>query len=829
MLPLWASNTNLPVALPTEEVTLININETSLNYNFKINNNQTELSQNITEDQRVFVPFLINNQEKGQVLIFIRRDNSIYFPANQVLDVISEILLENIQQQLITEIDNQGNIELTDLIKYGLKANFDQRRLELKIDIPPELRKPNFVDLENNPYSQSGNIVNISNTSGWINLSIDQDFQWTGNNQLELGRKPIIANFETVFNHQNWVLEHNFLIEEYAENFLQRQRTTLVKDDQNNAIRYQLGDIAFPNNSYQTGGNFIGIAMDKNFSIQPQKITNSTQEYELLLEQSAIVKIYINDQLNNILNLPEGKHNLKNFNLITGNNNINLEIIYANGETKNIKFNVPFDHQLLGADIEDYNLSFGFKDNFQEGKHDYNWDHPNFSGFYRTGITNNLTLGSYFQGNFNQQLLGIDGILATNFGNLIMDTVISNSDDFGSDFAYKINYRYLHDHPDNPADRNFDLTFVYQGENFMLPDQIKPNFDFNYQVSANYHQTLFEDYNLSLGLNYQFRDNNINNNQGNLSLGLSKSILLNNGLRANIQFNQNFNLNSPDEFGVRLTLFWSPTRTNQFISASTDSLTETNQFSWTQTSPYLINGINQAIFIQNSPNNDRLDYNLDYTDQRYKLSFDHRIDNNYLTENIENISSLRLETALVFADGNFAFSRPIQDNFALVMPHPNLANYEIQLNSFGENYEAKADSFGGGVIPDLESYLSSNILTDAPELPLGYDLGQPSYLVFPTYKSGTLIQVGSDATVFLRGTLINQENQPIGLEVLEITSLDDPHWQPITIFTNRIGKFAAEGLKPGHFQIKLMSNQETTDFTIPENTEGLYDLGLLIL
>ncbi len=826
MFPLLASNANLPIALPSEEVTLININQTSLNPNLNINNNLTELSQNLTEDQRVFVPFLINNQEKGQVLIFIRGDNSVYFPATQVLDAITEILLENIQQQLITEIDNQGNIELTDLIPYGLKANFDQRRLELKIEIPPELRKPNFIDLVNNPYSQSGNIVNISNTSGWINLRLQQDFQWTGINQLELGRKPIIADFETVLNYQNLVLEHNFLIEEYAQTFLQRQSTTLVKDDSNNAIRYQIGDIAFPNNSYQTGGNFFGFSLDKNFAIQPQKITNSSQEYQLILEQSAIVKIYINDQLTNILNLPEGKHYLKNANLMTGNNEIKLEIFYADGTTKNINFNIPFDYELLGTNIEDYNLSFGFKDNFQEGKHNYNWDHLNFSGFYRTGITNTLTLGSYIEGNFNQQLLGIDGILATNFGNFIVDTAISNSDDFGRDFAYKINYRYLHDHPDNPADRNLDLTLAYQGKNFILPDQIKPNFDFNYQVSANYRQTLFNDLNLSMGLNYQFGSNN---NQGNLSLGVSKSVLLSNSLRANIQFNQTFNFNETDEFGIRVTLFWTPQNSYQFFSASSDSLTETNQFSWTQTNSHYINSINQGLFLQNSPNNDSLDYNLDYIDQRYKLSFDQNIAYNHLRENIDQISRLRLETALVFADGNFAFSRPIQDNFALVVPHPNLRNYEIQLNSFGENYEAKTDNLGGGVIPDLQSYLSYHILTDAPELPLGYDLGQPSYLVFPTYKSGTLMQVGSDATVFLRGTLINQENQAIGLEVLEIISLDDPNWQPITIFTNRIGKFAAEGLKPGHFQIKLMSNQETTDFTIPENTEGLYDLGLLIL
>jgi outer membrane usher protein len=50
----------------------------------------------------------------------------------------------------------------------------------------------------------------------------------------------------------------------------------------------------------------------------------------------------------------------------------------------------------------------------------------------------------------------------------------------------------------------------------------------------------------------------------------------------------------------------------------------------------------------------------------------------------------------------------------------------------------------------------------------------------------------------------------------------------IVVFTNRKGKFMAEGLKPGAFELRLFGEAPTTvRFEIPKGKAGLYDIGKL--
>ena len=166
----------------------------------------------------------------------------------------------------------------------------------------------------------------------------------------------------------------------------------------------------------------------------------------------------------------------------------------------------------------------------------------------------------------------------------------------------------------------------------------------------------------------------------------------------------------------------------------------------------------------------------------------------------------------------------------LVVAHPNLANQIIELNPLQDDYTARIDSFGNGVLPELQSYRVAKVTVDAPTLPLGYDIGSSSYNVLPTYKSGTLIRIGSDATVILRGILVDKQKNPLQLKVIEVKSLEQPDYKPITFFTNRAGKFVAEGFEPGNYQGKVLGLKEgIIQFTIPADQVGIYDLGILQL
>ena len=152
--------------------------------------------------------------------------------------------------------------------------------------------------------------------------------------------------------------------------------------------------------------------------------------------------------------------------------------------------------------------------------------------------------------------------------------------------------------------------------------------------------------------------------------------------------------------------------------------------------------------------------------------------------------------------------RPVNGSFVLAVPHPTLQDRVIGINPSGlGGYAAQIDWAGVAVLPDLSAYQISKLRIDAPSLPVGYDLGTTNYAVLPTYKSGTVIKIGTDATVFLRGTLRNAKDEPLSLLSGEIISLSDPNWKPLQLFTNRAGKFALTGLKSGRYELRMYTKR----------------------
>jgi len=198
--------------------------------------------------------------------------------------------------------------------------------------------------------------------------------------------------------------------------------------------------------------------------------------------------------------------------------------------------------------------------------------------------------------------------------------------------------------------------------------------------------------------------------------------------------------------------------------------------------------------------------------------------------NVDDRTSIRFGTALVYADGQLALSRPVHDSFAIIAPHPTLKGQDIGVDPVQDSYAARVGRFGPAVLPDLNSYLVRNVAIDAPNLPVGYELGSDVYTVRPTYKSGTVIRVGSGATVILEGILATADGTPVSLQEGEIVSLTDPQMKPAALFTNKRGKFSVEGLKPGKHVLRLFADPHATlQLDIPKDKAGIYNIGTMKL
>ena len=191
-------------------------------------------------------------------------------------------------------------------------------------------------------------------------------------------------------------------------------------------------------------------------------------------------------------------------------------------------------------------------------------------------------------------------------------------------------------------------------------------------------------------------------------------------------------------------------------------------------------------------------------------------------------TSLRAGTSLVFADGHFGVGRPIGDSFGIVVPNQNYADQEIILDSsgIGGRYEARTDFLGPAVLPSLSAYQIRPLSVTVPDLPVGYQLSQDQFQLLPSYRSGTLVMVGNDATVVLDGTLVDRTGTPLALLAGEIVALDRKEAVIGQFFTNRSGRFRIEGVGPGTFELRLERYPGVNaHVTISPGTKGVYVVG----
>lgn len=189
-------------------------------------------------------------------------------------------------------------------------------------------------------------------------------------------------------------------------------------------------------------------------------------------------------------------------------------------------------------------------------------------------------------------------------------------------------------------------------------------------------------------------------------------------------------------------------------------------------------------------------------------------------------TSLRAGTALVFADGRFALSRPIFNSFAMVQLHESLDGADVYIDPREDFYTAKSGLLGPAVEPNLSAYIPRTLTYDVPEAPIGYDLGASSVRVLPAYRSGYLVTAGSDYSVTAVGTLLDLNGEPVSLLAGRAIELGVSNPQTVSVFTNRTGRFGMTGMRPGRWRIEMPTEPPTlVEIEIREGELGVVRLG----
>ena len=178
--------------------------------------------------------------------------------------------------------------------------------------------------------------------------------------------------------------------------------------------------------------------------------------------------------------------------------------------------------------------------------------------------------------------------------------------------------------------------------------------------------------------------------------------------------------------------------------------------------------------------------------------------------------------ALVTAGGAFGITGPISDSFALIVPRDNMIGQTIFAKGTSDGYDGVVTDKINVGLSQLSSYTWRTVTLSSPTAPVDSSMGPTIRVLSPTYKSGTVISVGTKSTVFISGKL-TLHGKPLAYRTGELSSPDHSE----SFFTDENGAFQVYNLTPGSWTLTIDETDLRQTLTIPAATTKQYDVGAI--
>jgi outer membrane usher protein len=428
---------------------------------------------------------------------------------------------------------------------------------------------------------------------------------------------------------------------------------------------------------------------------------------------------------------------------------------------------------------------------------------------------------------------GAGGALQTSFGFWGFDAAASHSFEYGFGYAANIGYDLANIQGRDGIHRNVRLAADYRSENFAPLSVDDPLNDTMLTLSAMYSQELPWELSGSVSGIYSLgRGDEPDRYGADITLARNFGSSLSAGLSAG--YAQSVGGDSDDiepanGFRAAIRLGYRLNETSS-IDAGYDAGDGRSQLSYRHQDGNGVGSWNAQVELDRTPSGSSdepddvgVNGSLAYIANRAEIGFSQHTGLAGLeTGKIDQRTSLTAGTAIAFADGRFAVGRPISNGFAIIGTHSSLPDSDVAVGASLEEKLASSDFLGPALLSDISPYSPARVPYDVSNLPAGYDLGAGAFDLYPGYRSGYKLTIGSDYTITAFGVLADAQGEPIALLTGTAYEEGHPDDHKVVIFTNRTGRFGAQGLRPGRWVID-MATEPPTRFLIdiPKNTVGL--------
>lgn len=752
-------------------------------------------------------------------------------PSGKLLGVDGPSLLALLKQpaspsllaDLSTLVARSTTVTPAELSKAGLSVAFDTQTLELRIGIPQELQRVTGIRItENTPPSTAVRVTPAAfsaqlSATGQVDF-IDQYATGGGGspstNSLDV---PLSLALDPALNYRTWVLESDLTVNAPAAQPFTVNDLRLVKDFPGPDLRLTAGTLSYRTTGFGSGVPILGVGIESNSNLSPARLYRPLGHLGFYLEHPSQVTVLVNGQPVRYLQLQPGPYSLSDFPFTPGMNDVVLEIRDSQGRVERVARSFAFAQDLLLPGRSSFSANIGLP----------GWKiaSPVFSGYERIGLTDSLTVGGYAQADTMNQLAGIEGTVATPVGTLHLDVAGSHSSTHPMDIGAYAGYRFFE--VSRPFVPTFSLSAQYRGQYLLGPESYLSQSPFKWIFRGAVSQALPEHIGVNLGLDYSLPWSGAPSYAGTAIV----SAPIANGVSLSVTAGASYTPGGQPVWSGGISIISSGR--SAAVTSANQSLTDPSAQMSVSFRPPQLPGLSVDGTVSGPPGipgqPTSASATVHYLGNRFRASVGHTISDDGLSNptTVTNHSFLRFGSAVVYADGVFGVSRPVYDDFAIFVPRAPLRKVPIDVNPALGSYQARSDFLGDAVLPDLSSYTNTLARVEVPNAPIGYDLGNTLYLLSLPYRSGAIVHVGTSATVYVKGTIVDAAGKPVPLVAGSLAS-KGTSGPPEPFFTDESGQFEAYRLTPGTYTLTLSAGHwAPVTVKIREGASGLYELGTI--
>jgi len=794
----------------------------------------------------------------------------VLIKSKELFDIISPSLEEVLSKSLGLLVQDNEYIDTISLKQLDFFVEIQRK----KIILNTKLGQKKILDIHLSTTKIEKVVppdISPSDYSGYINFGLNQSYIHEGG---YLFKKPFLF-----WQSNSWldglVIQTKGKFNEFDKERVSLDGVVFIKDFPEQQTRFLTGQVFSDLYGYQDLGNLWGIQYSRFFFKPFIPPMDSTHTYFLSLDKLSYVDIYVNQSKINSFLLSQGRYNFKSFPLIYGKNFIKFNISSKENPSDNYQImqTIYKKPDRISQQITDFSYTLGVPVNSKDDSFDYS--KTKFLGFYSKSINSDWDSNYYGQMSLSRELLGMDFLLYQSKGNskFGLNQTWSQSGDLG--IALESQYQFPIS-PESFLDSQ-SLSLAYRTKGFGITDLYVLPYD---NLSLNYSSSFkFSTYN---GVQSRF---SLSNENQFLKVDLSLATWYVKNMYDVLNFNLTSSFKPYTSSIVKANLSYANNSKGSKISFFLNTQFQDSVFSLFSGITFIFDIANTHVFnfgvesdrlqtYATSGYSGLIDENIKF-DTGYKLPLQIPTQNNYYASssykkkdivfstktmfsniregsiestflNYENqrgflnfvylqnqlyvpdkgwvfssYSNFNLSTAIAYAGGNFAISKPINGSFILAHPAPISKNSSIFLNVIHS-----IDDFGNCVIPVSSFYRGDLRITDLQSDLKNFNLYKRKYRYYLPHFAGASVMVGDGASLFLQGRLINNIGVPLSNVMVEVIPVSGGGIVKQSILTDNEGYFQIF-LNPGRYQL-LSKNRDDLYMVVPDLEDSMYDLGEIV-